>query len=594
MLQSPVLREARALNELSSGPGPYSKDTYAWVKGECLKGVREAQLLYFSQVAEGFIKDFDWDLLEKWVQEEVQREPGSGYTMLATMYSAEFPGPVDLVKSMRYLELGAEAGNEDCKMFLESMPEDLKGELKDVFEEAAQNPHRLNYYVHYECENYAEAFEALKLWHDLEPDDVECLERMAMCYACGEGVEENRTKAFSIYCEAAEKGSGLSQFFAGSMCLEGVGCKKNLKAGVAYLEKAVAQQLPEAFAVLGNCYEVGRGVKANIKKAIALYEKGAELESPESCCIMAAHCAQGTVHAPDLEKAWEYVRKAEEFATPESNPAAQQIRTTKEMLRSLEAPSDEVSMEDILKELDKEFLGDEDFSDDDFDDMMFGGTVVYTEEEAEEDYQKLMQGIEEQDEKAIYFRLACGLERAAEEPRFREAAWKVLNEKLLGKRLHGELVKDIQDMARESESLCLLCGDMFYHGVGVKASPTTAYRYYEKAELYQDCPDIYLRVLLGLVEKRWTSAINKNKERWMDIARACSEDDARIAYLLGLMYATGCVKNAGAEDAENAFAQAKALGMKRHPEQDVADIQAGKLSYRECVLPHPTFPEMDS
>lgn len=596
ILQRAKIREERAMEELNASEGPYSKETYEWVLEQGLNGEREAQLLYFNQVAQGFVEDFDWELLEEWAQAEVQRNPGEGYLMLATMYSPVFPGPVDLTKAILNFRLGEAAGNEVCKECIQNLPEEIEGGLAPLIEEFEENPLRASYYMQHLSENVDEAFKSLKLWYEKSPDDAECLEQMGICYANGLGVKENNSQALKFYCMAADKGSAMAQFYAGEMYLQGLGCRKNYKAAIAYLEKAVAQDFPPACCLLGNCYEDGNGVKVNKKKAIALYEKGVGLENVECCCLMALACAEGTVQAPNMEKAWEYVRKAEQFADEDDSYTAQKISRTYARLRHMQMLEDEDFGIDALEDMDDAFFWDDDeFSEDDLDDMDFWGEdVMYTEEQAAEDYKELIHGMEEGDETAIYFRLVCGLERAAEEPRFREAAWKVLNEKMLGDRLQQELIKELKGMARESACLCLLCGDLSYLGIGVKARLSDAFRYYEQANVYQDSSEVYLRMLLGYAEKRWPSGKNKEKTKWIAYARSCEEEDCRLPYLLGLMYATGCVRGADAADAQEAFAQAKAWGMERNPEPDVTAIKAGMLSYRECVLPQPSFPEMDS
>ena len=123
--------------------------------------------------------------------------------------------------------------------------------------------------------------------------------------------------------ENAEKGDALAQYIVGSRLLFDSGDMTNMNAeGLAWLEKAEKQGLPEAVAFLAQIryYRALSELKAgNISEGISRMEKTAEAGNPFSQVFMGVAYADGVYVKQDAVKMLEYLRKAaEQEYLPES------------------------------------------------------------------------------------------------------------------------------------------------------------------------------------------------------------------------------------------------------------------------------------
>jgi TPR repeat protein len=75
----------------------------------------------------------------------------------------------------------------------------------------------------------------------------------------------------------ADRGDANAQALLGKAYYEGVGVTRNYATALIWLNKAVAQNNPDAMFVLGLMYELGRGVKQDLNRAIGLFDKAAGL-----------------------------------------------------------------------------------------------------------------------------------------------------------------------------------------------------------------------------------------------------------------------------------------------------------------------------
>ncbi len=77
--------------------------------------------------------------------------------------------------------------------------------------------------------------------------------------------------------DRAAKGDANAQSLLGRAYYEGVGVKQNYGTAQIWLNKAIAQNNPDAMFFLGMMYEYGRGVNQDIQKALGLFDKAAGL-----------------------------------------------------------------------------------------------------------------------------------------------------------------------------------------------------------------------------------------------------------------------------------------------------------------------------
>ena len=72
-------------------------------------------------------------------------------------------------------------------------------------------------------------------------------------------------KAFEIFLSAAQKGNIPAQYHVGTLYLTGRGIKKDISAGVKWIQHAANDGYPRAQYYLGTLYNSGEHVKVNVK-----------------------------------------------------------------------------------------------------------------------------------------------------------------------------------------------------------------------------------------------------------------------------------------------------------------------------------------
>ena len=97
-------------------------------------------------------------------------------------------------------------------------------------------------------------------------------------YYWGKGVAIDYPRAMAAYKIAAEAGDALaSQHQVGFMYYEGNGVAVDYQQARAWLEKAAAQDHPEAVRALGQLYYEGKGVISSWRRARELFKRAIEL-----------------------------------------------------------------------------------------------------------------------------------------------------------------------------------------------------------------------------------------------------------------------------------------------------------------------------
>ena len=122
-------------------------------------------------------------------------------------------------------------------------------------------------------------------------NDVEELLKMADEYY--EGKKTNYDKAFSLYSDAASKGSLYALACLGFCYCEGKGCAQNFAKGLALIRKSADKNNPKGQNIMGVCYERGYGVIQDYVEAVKWYQKSAKQGYKTAQCNLGLCYAKG-------------------------------------------------------------------------------------------------------------------------------------------------------------------------------------------------------------------------------------------------------------------------------------------------------------
>ena len=133
---------------------------------------------------------------------------------------------------------------------------------------------------------------------------------LGVCYAAGEGVEQNLEKAVEWYARSAAQGFCDAQFNLGWCYLYGEGCRSNAAVAVSLFRDAAWQGDDLAQYYVGRAYELGQGVKQDFAEAVRWYGWAVEQGNAAAQCAL-GHClAQGRGVAQDWAEAVRLYRLA--------------------------------------------------------------------------------------------------------------------------------------------------------------------------------------------------------------------------------------------------------------------------------------------
>ena len=102
--------------------------------------------------------------------------------------------------------------------------------------------------------------------------------QVGMIYHAGHGVAVDYPRAMAAY----KGGNAPCQWMVGSMYYYGQGVDVDYKQARAWLEKAAAQDDPNAVGQLGTMYGMGKGVTPSWRRAREHYERAIELGSSKA------------------------------------------------------------------------------------------------------------------------------------------------------------------------------------------------------------------------------------------------------------------------------------------------------------------------
>jgi len=107
-----------------------------------------------------------------------------------------------------------------------------------------------------------------------EDGDLEAQYWLGACYATGDIVQKDESKAVEWYTKAAERGHAEAQYNLGTMVIQGEGTEKNFEKGIWWMEQAVANGSEYSAHVLSIFYREGLyGIKPSPERALYWNEK---------------------------------------------------------------------------------------------------------------------------------------------------------------------------------------------------------------------------------------------------------------------------------------------------------------------------------
>ena len=123
---------------------------------------------------------------------------------------------------------------------------------------------------------------------------------------------EQITKLFEWVNSNSSLGNGYAHFNVALMYERGMGdIKQNYKTAIEYYEKAIKEEVADAYCNLGNIYALGlgeeQGIPRDIYKGVDLLSKGAEEGSRQSAYTLGCLYEKGEYIPQDHKKACYYL-----------------------------------------------------------------------------------------------------------------------------------------------------------------------------------------------------------------------------------------------------------------------------------------------
>ncbi len=105
---------------------------------------------------------------------------------------------------------------------------------------------------------------------------LNALARLGFCYCEGNGCVQDFIKGLALIRKSADKNNAKGQNVMGLCYIKGYGMEKNDEQAVEWFRKSAEQGYAPAQYNLGNCYRLGYGVEKNDEQAVEWYRKSAE------------------------------------------------------------------------------------------------------------------------------------------------------------------------------------------------------------------------------------------------------------------------------------------------------------------------------
>ena len=139
-------------------------------------------------------------------------------------------------------------------------------------------------------------------------NDLEEIVKLADAYY--EGKEKDYNKAFSLYSDAASKGSLYALACLGFCYCEGKGCMQDFTRGLILIRESASQNNPKGQNVMEICYSKGYGVPKDDTEAVEWYRRAAEQGYARAQSNLGVCYAKGYGVVQCYEEAVGWIRKS--------------------------------------------------------------------------------------------------------------------------------------------------------------------------------------------------------------------------------------------------------------------------------------------
>ena len=139
-------------------------------------------------------------------------------------------------------------------------------------------------------------------------NDLEEIVKLADAYYGGK--EKDYNKAFSLYSDAASKGSLYALACLGFCYCEGKGCMQDFTRGLILIRESASQNNPKGQNVMGICYSKGYGVPKDDTEAVEWYRRAAEQGYARAQSNLGVCYAKGYGVVQCYEEAVGWIRKS--------------------------------------------------------------------------------------------------------------------------------------------------------------------------------------------------------------------------------------------------------------------------------------------
>lgn len=199
----------------------------------------------------------------------------------------------------------------------------------------------------FEEKNWAEGIAAAQKTDLMDPW---ILFYMGYCYDFGLGVEKDSAEAMKWYLKSAAGGDSDAMRNIGGLYQKGHGVEKDPKKAFEWFLKAAKAKNGRAADLTGDCYWNGTGVEVDFAAALKWYRLGAIMGVTDSMYSIGWAYEHGKGVEKDLEKAVKWYERAKAKG---HEHAAKRLEELKPEVEKAQLESKDISIDDVLKELDE-------------------------------------------------------------------------------------------------------------------------------------------------------------------------------------------------------------------------------------------------
>ena len=179
-----------------------------------------------------------------------------------------------------------------------------------TFAQSTLSPQMQKAYEYYDNRDFVNA---LKIFlEEAEKGDTIAYVCVAVIYANGEGVSQDKTEAAKWYRKAAEQGNANAQFNLGILYDNGEGVNQDKTEAAKWYRKAAEQGNANAQFNLGIVYDNGEGVSQDKTEAAKWYRKAAEQGNANAQNNLGILYEEGLGVQMNSNEAYKWLKKAAE------------------------------------------------------------------------------------------------------------------------------------------------------------------------------------------------------------------------------------------------------------------------------------------